>query len=818
MNTRSFFAFASILIIAFSMTCGSATNASAQSAGNAIEFAYGDLLTAKPATTSITHITIECWLNPSSDSQFALPVFIGNGSSNGFGFVMHNGLDATPGQYVSVILGGVTFSVTGNAARVPKNMWTHLAMTRGDSVWMLYKNGVLVGRGLGTPFPPTVFTLMGKLYSGKMDEVRIWNRELSQAEIRATMDVPLKGDEASLVAYYPMNESGQGSGVTIHNKATSTGAMLDAKTSGGATSPVLAQNALPMFSSAAPQFSLSHFPQHQQFFPRTEGDTATINISGGLLDQTYDSSVVETYRNDILIRTASSPLFNATTQPTFSYSTTIRAELAQYTYRLYAKKSNALRFLTEGADIVCGDALMICGQSNSHPSNATDTYISPYLRTYGIQTSNLNYTTYDVADTLWGMANATGFGGVFSGPYLTGVWGLRLQQLIQDHHGIPVCVINGGAGASSIEQNARNDAAPQDISSIYGRMLFRATRSGMKDHFRAILWHQGEANTIQGYYQNFKTLFNNWHIDYPSVKQVYLFQIHPGCAGGPHTALRDLERSMSDSLMNVHVMSTVALPGHDGCHYALEGYYAMAQNIFRLLDRDLYAATDTINIDPPNIRAAFYTNATHNEIAVLFRQPHPNLTLQADTLVGLTTESLKSYFYLGNDTGIVQSLAVIGDTLLLTLTRPDTTAALTYLPDQNYNGTATVYEGPWIVNNRSIGALSFFRFPITERPIVGVNQSATLQPGDAILSTTPNPFHNSSEIRYSLAKSEHVTIRVCNALGVTIATLQDGVATAGEHVARFDAPSSSDALANGSYFVTLTTNNHSETRAMVQVK
>ncbi len=44
-------------------------------------------------------------------------------------------------------------------------------------------------------------------FYGDMDEVRVWNKALSQAEINAAMHHELGGTENNLVAYYNFNEA-----------------------------------------------------------------------------------------------------------------------------------------------------------------------------------------------------------------------------------------------------------------------------------------------------------------------------------------------------------------------------------------------------------------------------------------------------------------------------------------------------------------------------------------------------------------------------------------------------------------------------------
>ena len=45
-----------------------------------------------------------------------------------------------------------------------------------------------------------------RFFDGQIDEVRIWNRALSIAEIAANKDCELVGDECGLVHYYQFNE------------------------------------------------------------------------------------------------------------------------------------------------------------------------------------------------------------------------------------------------------------------------------------------------------------------------------------------------------------------------------------------------------------------------------------------------------------------------------------------------------------------------------------------------------------------------------------------------------------------------------------
>lgn len=74
----------------------------------------------------------------------------------------------------------------------------------------------------------------------------------------------------------------------------------------------------------------------------------------------------------------------------------------------------------------------------------------------------------------------------------------------------------------------------------------------------------------------------------------------------------------------------------------------------------------------------------------------------------------------------------------------------------------------------------------------------------------PNPFNPETEIRFTLARSEHVTLTVHDVNGRLVRTLLDGRQSAGEHVLPFDAL----ALPSGIYFYRLKAGALQETRAM----
>jgi hypothetical protein len=84
----------------------------------------------------------------------------------------------------------------------------------------------------------------------------------------------------------------------------------------------------------------------------------------------------------------------------------------------------------------------------------------------------------------------------------------------------------------------------------------------------------------------------------------------------------------------------------------------------------------------------------------------------------------------------------------------------------------------------------------------------------ALQQNYPNPFNPSTQIRYSVATSGHVSLKVFNVLGQEVASLVDEVQTAGSHEVRFDAA----ALPNGTYFCRMKSAGFEETQKMLLLK
>ena len=88
---------------------------------------------------------------------------------------------------------------------------------------------------IGTTLRVGAWVSGGRNWGGTLDEVRIWDRALSQSEIQSNYDTELVGDETDLLLYYKCNQgiangdngSGCPSSIPCEDSASSSAWMLD---------------------------------------------------------------------------------------------------------------------------------------------------------------------------------------------------------------------------------------------------------------------------------------------------------------------------------------------------------------------------------------------------------------------------------------------------------------------------------------------------------------------------------------------------------------------------------------------------------------
>ena len=142
-----------------------------------------------------TGMTLEAWVYPTTLGSWRTAILKENGSGLAYSLYANENV-SRPSSYVSI--GGTDQSAVGTSG-LPLNTWSHLAATYDGAVLRTYVNGVQVGtRTLAGSIAVSAGALRiggnqiwNEYFAGRIDEVRIYNRALTVAEIQADMSLPV---------------------------------------------------------------------------------------------------------------------------------------------------------------------------------------------------------------------------------------------------------------------------------------------------------------------------------------------------------------------------------------------------------------------------------------------------------------------------------------------------------------------------------------------------------------------------------------------------------------------------------------------------
>jgi hypothetical protein len=167
--------------------------------GNAASFdGVNDWITvpAAPSLDLTTAMTLEAWVAPATDTWPPRPIVGKERQSNVCYFLntAANGIDAPAASIYTN-----TTTVAAGSFALPAGVWTHLAATYDGSRLRLYVNGVLVREqfrngSIATSSRPLRIgynSTDGGQFDGRIDEVRVYARVLTAAQIQADMERPV---------------------------------------------------------------------------------------------------------------------------------------------------------------------------------------------------------------------------------------------------------------------------------------------------------------------------------------------------------------------------------------------------------------------------------------------------------------------------------------------------------------------------------------------------------------------------------------------------------------------------------------------------
>lgn len=455
----------------------------------------------------------------------------------------------------------------------------------------------------------------------------------------------------------------------------------------------------------------NRLPQNYQLYPRNEKNEAEVPVSGIIEVAGYNHMSVVVTRNDARIRYIKAPITYKGDIGSFSAgSTTIKAELANYNFAVYACKASDSVLVVSREKVVCGDAFIIMGQSNS-TGFFTESEMSDFCRTFGVATGTLNTENYNPADTLWAISNQSTATSV-------GAMGLEIQKRLIEQSGIPNCLINGGFHWSSAFSHAiRTENSPADLTNGYGRMLYRVRKSGVASVCKAFIYRQGETEAYHegwNWEENFDKLYQNLKTDIPAIRKMYVFQIdiiyYPSPAGA---ILRDYQRRLPGIYPDIRSLATVGTKEFDGLHYGRRGNIQSGFEVSRLINRDFYNLQDTLQIDSPGVKKVFYKNGEKKELVLVFQNDQELVYPGPYQPNGAVSLDMKDFFYLDDAAGAVGSGKAEENRVILALKASQNASHLTYLPPfLEQGGSYYPFTGPFITNGKGMRAFTFYRVPI----------------------------------------------------------------------------------------------------------
>lgn len=412
-------------------------------------------------------------------------------------------------------------------------------------------------------------------------------------------------------------------------------------------------------------------PEEGQFYARDDRNVGRLFFNGKLTAPAAEV-FLKVYADDQPFRTevAKPGADNA-----YALSVELKPGLVKYRVEFGTRAGGNDTVLEKVGNLVCGDAYVVTGQSNAVSTDwgkeEPPTYRSEWIRTFGSTSGNPK------GERMWGEAGYR----VREGKLQIGYWPMELAKRLVESEKVPICILNGAVGGTRIDQHQRNAADPTDMTTIYGRLLWRAREARLTHGIRGLMWHQGENDQgadgptggfgWETYRSYFIELASAWKQDFPNIQHYHIFQIWPkSCAmgvNGSDNQLREVQRTLPSAFSKMSIMSTLGIEPPGGCHFPPAGYAELARVIHPLIARDHYGRKFPAPVTPPNLLRAGYKGGSTDEIELVFDQP-----VKWDN-------ALAGQFYLDGQKGHVASGTVAGNTLTFKLTAPSKANRVTYL-------------------------------------------------------------------------------------------------------------------------------------------
>ncbi|MEZ0486870.1 sialate O-acetylesterase [Fibrella aquatica] len=478
-------------------------------------------------------------------------------------------------------------------------------------------------------------------------------------------------------------------------------------------------------------------PYDLQLFPRNAANQAALVVEGTVTNASVRRVTVQVDRAGTLSQTYQQTL---PASRKFRFEPQIRAELAEYTLRVYVhRQPGDSSLVAERKRLLCGDLFVIYGQSNAFGLEDLEKIAvnDQFMRQCGYA-----FGATTIPESMRWFPALQPYGAV-------GAFGLYMGEAIQKATQIPVGFVNGAEGGANIGQlSDRNAGNPADLNTFYGRMLYRVQWAGAQQQVKAILYKQGEAeagSSVANYPASFDRLYQMLRQDYGNVPRLYVSQINILTSGSPDAgALRDFQRRLTEIYPEgVGNMATVGSPGYDGLHYNLVGNRQIGYEQANQLMRDLYGSGATEQVNSPNVRQV-YQNSRNDTVTVVFESAMQMRWPSDSTLTkkGQTyTRRLIDLFMADGQAGRFSRGWAEGNRVYLTLRQPAALQTLSYFPSFYGEEPGGFYDGPTLKNQLGVRAFTFDRYPVARAlaPVNNLSVSQTTRESVSLVWTVTTP-------------------------------------------------------------------------------
>ena len=178
--------------------------ASAGRFGNALSFNGSSSMVTVPDSDSLdltTGMTLEAWVRPNAGGSFRTVVVKERPGDLVYGLYSSSDTNRPQSQ---VTVAGQARLLDGGST-LPAATWTHVAASYDGTTQRLYVNGAQVSSSTiagsieisGSPLRIGGNSIWAEWFTGLIDEVRVYRRALSAAEIQADMTTPITSQDAA---------------------------------------------------------------------------------------------------------------------------------------------------------------------------------------------------------------------------------------------------------------------------------------------------------------------------------------------------------------------------------------------------------------------------------------------------------------------------------------------------------------------------------------------------------------------------------------------------------------------------------------------